>query len=166
MTMTDTLLRDAVGRARTVLDRVGLGILGAPVRDLIDARRSLTVERPPDLVRAYLGEQANAAELFVTGGAARAEAGPGAGAGDLRWSLGSRGRAAARLREGPDGSTEVTMEVHLEHPADGGRPRYADNAGVIAIRALHRAKSLMETGEAPSLAVNPAGRSTPDPYGD
>ncbi len=164
MTMTDTLLRGAVGRARTVIDRAGLGILGSPVRDLLDARRSLTVERPPDLVRAFLAEQANVADLFVTGQAARVDA--GAGSGDLRWAIGSRGRAEARLREGPGGSTEVTMEVHLERPADGGRPRYADNAGVIAIRALHRAKSLMETGEAPSLAVNPAGRSTPDPYGD
>jgi hypothetical protein len=58
------------------------------------------------------------------------------------------------------------MQVHLEKLTEGSRPRYADNAGVIAIRALHRAKSFLETGEVPSLRDNPAARSAPDPYGD
>jgi hypothetical protein len=162
MTMTDTLLRTAVEKAKPILDR--FGILAAPARDLFDARRALTIDRPIEEVGAFLSDAARAAELFVTGEAAKVVAGTGDGT--VEWEMGTRGRASAHLRHGPGGSTEVLMEVHLERPADGGRPRYADNAGVIAIRALHRAKSLIETGEAPSLAVNPAARSAPDPYGN
>ena len=145
-----------------MLDR--FGILGSPVRDLFYARRALTIGRPPEQVGAFLSDQRNSASLFISGEAVQVASGtPGS---TVEWTMGSRGRATAHLRPGPQDSTEVLMEVRLETAADGGRPRYADNAGVIAVRALHRAKSLIETGEAPSLAVNPAARTSPDPYGD
>lgn len=161
MSTTDALMRAAVGRAKPLLDR--FGILGSPLRDAVHARRALTVERPVDEVGAFLSERDRAAELFRTGGQVEVRA---KGKYAVEWTLGSRGSASARLREGPDRSTEIVLEVELERLADGARPRYADNAGVIALRALHRAKSLIETGEAASLAANPAARPAADPYGD
>lgn len=160
MTMTDTLVRTALDRAKPLLDR--FGIIASPIRALLDARRALTIGRPVDAVRGVLGDPATARALF--GRPAELDQ-HSSGDGPFVWWL-EGGQASAALSPGPEGTTEVLMEVRLDKLTEGTRPRYADNAGVIAVRALHRAKSLIETGEIPTLAGNPAARAEPDPYGD
>lgn len=162
MTLTDTLVRKGIDTARPVLER--FGIMASPLTEAIDARRSVTVGRDMEAVRRVLVELERAGTLFGAG-AAPEDATPG-GSGAVGWGLGDGGRASATLRPGPGGTTELSVEVHLQKPTDGAHLRYAHNAGVIALRAAHRAKSLVETGEVATLAHNPTTRSAPDPYGD
>jgi hypothetical protein len=162
MTLTDTLLRRGIETAKPLLDR--FGILASPIRGLVDARRVLTVDRPMDSVRAVLLDPAQAPVIF--GGPAAVE---GEGAGGDRsvvFRLPDRGRASLEMRPGRNGGTELVLDVHLDRVTDHGRPRYGQNAGVVALRVLHRVKSLVETGEVATLAHNPTTRPAPDPYGD
>lgn len=154
MAATDRLLRAGMDAAKPVLNR--FGILAAPARDALAARRVITIERPSEQVHQLLGDENVAATAFGAG--TTAEGSP------LTWRLRDRGQATARVRPTGEG-TELVVEVHLR-PLAEGRPRYADNAGVIATRAAHRVKSLIETGEIPRLTNNPAGRDRPDPYGE
>jgi hypothetical protein len=153
------LLRTAVERAKPLLDR--FGVLAAPIRDLAEARRTITVDRPPQEVGEFLRDGDRSPVVFARSAVLEdhQEDRP------VRWRL-DGGWASADLRPGPAGASELVLVVGLDRLTDGGRPRYAQNAGVVALRALHRIKSLIETGEAPTLAANPAGRAEPDPYGD
>jgi|SRR5579875_2004285 hypothetical protein len=165
MNTTDKLLRGVLGKAQPVLDR--LGIVSAPVRDVFQARRALTFGRPAEEVERFLADASHARSIFAT--PAIPEPGPAsAESATITWRLEGRGRAEARLRPVPlhDGETEVLLLVRLDELPAGTQSRYAGNAGVVASRALHRAKSLLETGEAPTLARNPAARPDPDPFGD
>lgn len=161
MSVAHRLVGNGMHMARRLLDR--FGVLAAPVRGLVEARRALTVERPEAEVRQLLLKADNAPKIF--GNRTTLESTGAVGA-RIRWRLPGRGHAYATLRPGPGSGTELLMEVHLEMVTSGGRPRYADNAGVLALRALHRVKSLVETGEIPTLAHNPTARPVPDPYGD
>lgn len=163
MTTTDRLMRSTLEMAKPVLDK--LGIVAAPLRGAYDARRALTIERSPDEVEQFLADGSHTASIF---GSNAHPDGAGGSTGDaFRWRLDS-GRASATVRPATDGGqgSEVVVDVHLDSIRRGDGVRYADNAGVIAIRALHRIKSLMETGEVATLAGNPAARPDPDPYGD
>lgn len=163
MSTTDRLMRTTLEMAKPVLDK--LGIVAAPLRGVYDARRVLTIERPPDEVEQFLADGSHTASTFGSG--ARPD-GTGRGTADpFLWRLDS-GRASATVRPSTDGGqgSEVVLDVHLDSVRRGDGVRYADNAGVIAIRALHRIKSHMETGEVATLAGNPAARPDPDPYGD
>jgi hypothetical protein len=166
MAMTDrplnSVLERALERAQPLLDR--FGILSSPVRDVLSGRRVITIKRPSQEVESYLGHGSNLERIFA--GHAVSDAPFRAGQG--RWRLAEKGEAEIRLRPGREeqSETEVILEVRLCQLPGGVPRRYGDNAGVMAIRAAHRAKGLIETGEAATLANNPAGRSAPDPYGD
>ena len=66
------------------------------------------------------------------------------------------------LRDAPDGfGTEVTISV--DPVADADLPPLVTSAALF--EALHRFKSLVETGEIPTLDRNPHARhSGPDPH--
>lgn len=57
-----------------------------------------------------------------------------------------------------DRGTEVALRLELALPP-GTRKAGAMAAGGLALKALHRFKSLVRTGEVPTLAHNPAARS-------
>lgn len=162
MSATGLLLRTGLHRAKPLLSK--FGPLGAPVRDMFEARRVVTILRSPEEVHSLLADPGNTAAIFGEGAEGSPRRHPGAPM-RLTWDAGQRLHADAQLRPGRRGGTEVSLDVKVL-ATSGGRPRYAQSAGAIALRALHRAKSLAETGEMPSLSRNPAGRAVPSPYGD
>ncbi len=127
----DAVLRKGVQTATALLDR--FGILAAPARGLLDARRVITIDRDAEQVRALLVDAGRAAMLF--GGSATLEGAGSADGSAIRWRLGTRGDASATVGRTREGRTEVLLDVHLEKVTTGGRPRYVDNAGVVALRA-------------------------------
>lgn len=160
--LTDSILRRGLQAAKPVLDR--FGIVAGPLRNLLCARRLLTVDRSGEDVRRFLRDPGNATRLF--GPTASLDERPRPGGPAIRWQLDGRGEATGVARPGPYGSTEILVDVRMWRATSAGRPSYADNASVIALRAVHRAKSLLETGEVPVLVGNPTTRERPDPYGD
>lgn len=68
------------------------------------------------------------------------------------------------MRRAPDSfGTEVTLRLRFEPPSGAAGRALAKQLGfiprTIAEKALRRAKALMETGEIPTLAHNPSGRT-------
>jgi uncharacterized membrane protein len=167
--------------ARAALQRVG--VLGSRLRDRADAARSVTVGRPLAEVEAFFREPEGLSRAL--GGFATltpAEDGRthwavrGRDGSPLEWTMELvedrpgellRWRSPAgdaeswvRLRPAPHGlGTEVRLFLRLD--ARDGAP--ALPAGVVVLRALRRAKALMEAGEAPTLERNPAARRATAP---
>ena len=165
------------------------GVLGTRVRNLHEAQHSVTVGRSPEEVYAFWrdpqqlsGAFGHFAELSASGPdrvhwRARSAAGetlewdaqvvdeqPGR---LLRWrSLdGSPVVSEGQVRFTPapnDLGTEVTLRLCVDAPAGGPNP-LALSADVIVIKAIRRAKALVETGEAPTLERNPAARPATAP---
>ena len=182
------LAKETLGK---VADRLGhavgerMGTLGTPVRDVREAERAATIGRSRDEVYGFWRDTANVArvlprldELSATGdqrGSATRPAADGGWtlevvedrAGDaVTWRATTFPAAdgpvevSVRLRDGPgDLGTEVTM--HLRFTGSGS----AVSAAAVVLRALHGAKSLMETGEIPTLERNPAARPAGAPGG-
>ena len=78
-------------------------------------------------------------------------------------------RGSVSFRPGPDGvGTEVTLHLQFEPPLGEVGARVMRGLRKfprsIAGQALRRFKSLVETGEIPTLATNPSGRGTLDTF--
>jgi uncharacterized membrane protein len=172
-----------IGRA--ALDRVGA--LGGRVRNLREAQRSVTIGRAPEEVHAFFSDPqrlspafGHFAELTAAGPDRVRWRARGAQGETLEWDaqvvderpgellhwrsvegapVQSEGHLTFRLAPNEQG-TEVTLRLRVDAPGEGGEPSgpLALSADVIAIKGLYRAKALMETGEAPTLAHNPAAR--------
>jgi uncharacterized membrane protein len=181
--MQDRLYTGARAAGRAALQRVG--VLGSRLRDRADAARSVTVGRPAQEVEAFFREPeglsralANFATVTPAGDGRWHWAMRSREGGTLEWDMELaedrpgellRWRATGgdvdaeswvRLRPAPhDLGTEVRLYLRLD--ASEGAP--ALPAGVVVLRALHRAKALMEAGEAPTLERNPAARRATAP---
>lgn len=83
MTLKAALLRDALGRTRSVLDR--FGILGSPVQDIFYARRAPTIGRLAGQVGTFISEERNAANMFMSGERPSRRPGPQGAASNGRW---------------------------------------------------------------------------------
>lgn len=74
-------------------------------------------------------------------------------------------RGDVRFEPAPgDRGTEVTLELQFEPPGGSVGSAALDRLGIVpetlAERALHRFKSLVETGEIPSTEANPSARDS------
>ncbi len=78
------------------------------------------------------------------------------------------GEASVELRPAPgDQGTEATLRLRVDPPADASGVAalapLALSADVVVLRAVQRARALLEVGEAPTLEANPAGRRAAAP---
>lgn len=148
------LARKAVDAGGELVDRLR-GDTPGP-----DARRSLTVGRPADELRALWGNPEHLGHILAEPYTGH----PSPWTAEVRQAdeivafEGRSGqeeplRATGTVSFAPapqDLGTVVTLELHLDGPDPA--------AGATAAKALRRAKALAETGEIPTLAGNVSGR--------
>lgn len=153
----------------------------------LEARRTLTIGRPAEELLAFWEQPAQLARILERV-AQVTPSGPGGltwtlRAGGLTWETplpetvpGQRAvwasppgsatghRGELRLKPAPGGrGTEATLHLRFDLPGSGGAARGA--LGQTALNslvgdALRRFKSLIETGEIPTLDGSPSGRSS------
>jgi hypothetical protein len=189
--MTRITSRSGLGERVTALaGRVAkerLGVLAGPARDVRDAERWITIGFPPEAVYQFLREDRRIDQLVPSPDGISAtgedrgepaagvqpptawkvvEDTPGMG---ISWRADPAGSPpvdlTVRLEAAPaDLGTEVRMRVRVGGEASVTSP-LGTSAAVVAVRTLRNAKSLLETGERPTLEGNPAARAAGAPGG-
>ncbi|MDQ2810930.1 MAG: SRPBCC family protein [Actinomycetota bacterium] len=170
------------GRVTALAGRVAkdrLGVLAGPARDVRVAERWITIGFPPEAVYQFLREDRRVDQLVPSAdgisavgedrdepaaGAQRAmaweivEDTPGTG---ISWRAEPAGGPPVDLtvwleKAPADLGTQVRLRVRVGGEASAPSP-LGTSAAFVAVRTLRNAKSLLETGERPTLEGNPAG---------